>query len=129
MHRLLIATVVAILAAGTLAMPTEAATRKDRVDGWHVFASNQFSASTTLIDRSPARTFVWVAIQKKPGPQMCRANVAFTRGHRTSSRSFKKQYTRTGWRSGVWTLAGRRDRTIGVRITTNGRCIVAAGVR
>lgn len=128
MHRLLIATVVAVLSTGTLAMPTEAATYTYHQDGWHVFASNQLSGSATLIDPTPGRTYVWVAVQKKAGGEKCRARVSFTRGGQTSSRVFEK-YTTTSWRSGVWTLAGPRDSTIGVRVTTNGRCMVGAGVK
>jgi hypothetical protein len=128
MYRFLTATVVAVLTAGTLAMPTEAATRRYHDDGWHVFFSNQLSASSTLIDRTPGRTYVWVAITKKPGSPHCRTRVTFTKGNLPQSRSFEK-YTVDGWRSGIWRLAGPRDSTIGVRITTNGRCIVYVGVR
>ena len=128
MHRFLIATVVAVLGAGTLAMPTTAATRTYHDDGWHVFTSDQRSAFTTLSDRTPGKTYVWVAVQKKAGAEKCRAKVSFTRGNRTSSRVFEK-YSRTEWQSGVWTLPGPRDSTIGVRITTNGRCVVGTGVK
>ena len=128
MHKVLIAALVAVITSGAFAVPTEAATNKYWDSGWHVFAMNQVRASTTLIDRTPGQTYVWVAIQKKPGAVKCRAKVSFTRGNRTSSRVFEK-YSRTQWRSGVWTLGGSRDRTIGVRITTNGRCTVGVGVK
>lgn len=128
MHRFLIATVVAVLGAGTLALPTTAATYTYHDEGWHVVSTNQDSTFTTLIDRTPGKTYVWVAVQKKAGAAKCRAKVSFTRGNRTSSRVFEK-YSRTEWQSGVWTLSGPRDSTIGVRITTNGRCTVGAGVK
>jgi hypothetical protein len=127
-HRFLTAAVVVVLGIGTLAMPTMAATHTYHAEGWHVFSSDQRSALTTLIDRTPGKTYVWVAVQKKAGAEKCRAKVSFTRGGRTSSRVFEK-YSRTEWQSGVWTLAGSRDSTIGVQITTNGRCIVGAGVK
>jgi len=128
MYRFIIAVAVTLLAVGTTTIPTAAATRTYHDQGWHIFASNQLSASNTLIDGTPAKTYVWVAVQKKAGPQKCRARVSFTRGGITQSRVFEK-YSRTVWRSGVWVLSGARDRTIGVRITTNGRCIVGAGVQ
>jgi hypothetical protein len=126
-QRFTIAAVAAVLTIGTLALPTAAATSRFWDDGWHVFMSNQRSASSTLTDRTPGKTYVWVAVQKKAG-EKCRARVSFTRGGQTQSRVFEK-YTRTQWRSGVWVLAGPRDCSIGVRITTNGRCIVATGVK
>jgi hypothetical protein len=128
MRRFFITVVVTSLALGTIALPTAAATHKYHEQGWHILASNQMSASTTLIDRSPGETSVFVAVQKKAGPEKCRTKVSFTRGGLTQSRVFEK-YSRTEWRSGVWALSGPDDSTIGVRITTNGRCIVGAGVR
>lgn len=129
MQKLAIAMVVAVITIGTLALPTAAATSTYWDDGWHVFMSNQRRASARLVDRTPGKTYVWVAVQKKAGAYgKCRARVSFTRGGETQSRVFEK-YTRTEWRSGVWVLAGPRDGSIGVRITTNGRCVVAAAVK
>lgn len=127
MQKFTTALVAAVITLGTVAVPTEAATSRYWEDGWHVFTSNQLSASTSLVDRTPGKTYVWVAVQKKAG-ENCRARVSFTRGGQTSSRVFEK-YTRNQWRSGVWTLDGPRDSTIGVLITTNGNCLMGAGVK
>jgi hypothetical protein len=131
MHKLLIAVVAAVVLIGAVAMPTEAATSKYRSNGWHVFYSNQKAASTTLIDRTPAKAYVYVALQKKAGARKCRARVTFIRNGIAVSRVFEK-YSRTRTRAGQWYIGGAagrgKDRRIGVRITTNGRCKVVAAV-
>lgn len=131
MYKSLIAAVAAVMLIGAFAMPTEAATSQYRSNGWHVFYSDQRAASTTLTDRTPAKAYVYVALQKKAGAQKCRARVTFIRNGIAVSRVFEK-YSRTRSRAGQWYIGGAagrgKDRTIGVRVTTNGRCKVVAAV-
>lgn len=128
MHKPLIAALAAVVLLGAFAMPTEAATNRYRSDGWHVFTTNQRTASTTLIDRTPDRAKVIVALQKKAGPKKCRARVVINRaGHRYWG-VFEK-YSRTRTRAGYYVFKPGRDRTVGVTISTNGRCIVMVAVK
>jgi hypothetical protein len=128
MHKPLIAILAAVVLLGAFAMPTEAATNKFRSDGWHIFEMNQRSASTTLIDRTPDQAKVVIYLQKKAGPTKCRARVVINRaGHRYYG-VFEK-YSRTQARAGYYVLKPGRDRTVGVSISTNGRCIVAVAVK
>ena len=126
-----IAVVVALVfAIGALAAPADAAVSKYRSNGWHVVKMNQRTATVTLIDRTPWKTHVWIAWQKKAGPTKCRAKVTFSKGQASGSRVFEK-YGRNRSKSGIWYLnfGGRTDKTITTRITTNGRCIIWAAVK
>jgi hypothetical protein len=124
----MLAALAAVFTIGAFAMPTEAATSKYRSDGWHIFMMNQRSASTVLIDRTPRRAKVVIMLQKKAGPTKCRARVTIDRAGRRYSGVFEK-YSRTRTRAGAYLLTPGRDRTIGVNISTNGRCVVLVAVK
>lgn len=127
----LIALVTAVaFAIGAPATPAEASVTTYRSNGWHVVKMNQRNATVVLRDRTPRKTYVWIAWQKKVGPTKCRAKVTFTKGRASGSRVFEK-YTRNRQKSGTWWLnfGGRKDKTITTKIMTNGRCIIWAAVK
>jgi hypothetical protein len=130
MFKIIAAIVAASFAVSALAMPTEAAVNTYRSNGWHVVKSNQKTATVTLKDRTPWRTYVYVNWMKKPGTQKCRARVTFNKDGVNQSRVFEK-WTRNRSKSGIWILGrgGRTDKTIKTTITTNGRCIIWAAVQ
>ena len=126
-----IAVVVAVVfAIGALAAPADAAVSKYRSNGWHVVKTNQRVATVTLSDRTPAKTYVWVAWEKKPGPTKCRAKVTFSKGGDSARRVFER-YGRNRSKTGVWYLnfGGRMDKPIRTTIRTNARCIIWAAVK
>ena len=128
MSKFMVAALAAVLTIGAFAMPTEAATNKYRSDGWHIFTMNQRTASTVLKDRSPDRAKVVIALQKKAGAEKCRARVTIDRAGRRYTGVFEK-YSRTRTRAGYYLLKPGRDKTIGVNISTNGRCIVMVAIK
>jgi hypothetical protein len=130
MLKLIAAVVAAVFAVGALATPADAAVTRYRSNGWHVVKMNQRQATVTLVDRTPAKTYVWIAWAKKPGPTKCRAKVTFRKGGVAASRVFEK-YSRTRSKTGTFYLnyGGRTDKTIQTTITTNGRCIIWAAVK
>lgn len=130
MIKLMAVVIGLVFAIGALAAPADAAVSKYRSNGWHVVKMNQRTTTVTLVDRTPWKTYVWIAWQKKPGPTKCRARVTFSKGGASGSRVFEK-YGRERSKSGVWYLnfGGRRDKTITTKITTNGRCIIWAAVK
>jgi hypothetical protein len=126
----IVVVIALVFAIGALAAPADAAVTKYRSDGWHIVKMNQRTATVTLRDRTPRKTYVWVAWQKKAGPTKCRARVTFNKGGVNQSRVFEK-WTRQRSKSGIWYLGygGRKDKTIRTTIRTNGRCIIWAGVK
>ena len=130
MHRSLIAAVAAVLAITTISLPTEARVSTFRDSGWHFMVMNQYSASRTLIDRTPAVTYVTIFLQKKAGPGHCRATVSVTKNGRTWKWANLQKWTRAYTRYGVWRLSpNTTDSTVAVRVSTNGRCVVGVGVK
>ncbi len=130
MHKFLIAAVGAVLAVTTLSLPTDARVSTFRDSGWHMMVTNQYSASRTLIDRTPRVTSVVILLQKKAGPTNCRATVRVTKNGKTWVWRNLQKWARTYSRYGVWTLRpDTYDRTVNVKVTTNGRCIVGVGVK
>ena len=103
MLKLMAAVVALVFAIGATAAPADAAVSKYRSNGWHVVKMNQRTATVTLIDRTPRKTYVWVAWQKKPGPTKCRAKETFTKGGSSAWKIFEK-YTRNRTKSGIWLL-------------------------
>ena len=130
MFRLIAIVVAVTFAVGALATPAEAKVTTYRSNGWHVMKSNQKDATVTLRDRTPYKTWVWIAWTKKPGPTKCRARVTFEKNGARCWGVFEK-YSRTKTKTGVWYLArgGHTDKTIRTRITTNGHCVVWAAVK
>jgi len=130
MHKFLLAALAATLAIATLSLPTEARVGTFRDNGWHVMVTNQSSASRTLIDRTPRATSVAIFLQKKAGPTNCRATVrVYKNGQVWTWRNLQK-WARTYTRYGVWQVTPNvRDRTVRVRVNTNGRCIVGVAIK
>lgn len=128
----LIATFIAaaVLATSGILVNASGADAYTRKSQTVVVTSNR-SWSGTLIDRTPARTGIIVALQKKAGPTKCRVNrIIVRRAGRVYYLGPFEKWARTYDRLGGWWLrSNRRDRTIGVTIRTNGRCIVGVATR
>ena len=130
MLRLIVVVIAVVFAIGAVATPADAMVSRWRSHGWDVVKMNQRTATVTLKDRTPARTNVWIAWEKKPGATKCRAKVTFIKNGAAGSVVVEK-YGRKRSKSGYWYLnfGGRKDQTITTRITTNGRCIIWAAVK
>jgi hypothetical protein len=130
MLKLIAVVVTTVFAIGALATPADAAVTKYRSNGWHVVKMNQRTTTVTLRDRTPYRTNVWVAAEKKPGPTKCRAKVTFRKGGASASIVLER-YGRIRSKSAIGhlTVGGRTDKTIRTTITTNGRCVIWAAVK
>lgn len=130
MKPFLLAMLGAVLAAGALALPADARVDTFRDSGWHFMMTNQYNASRTLIDRTPGATTVAIFLQKKAGPRHCRATVTVTKNGRVWKWRNLQKWARTYSRYGVWRLRpDTYDRTVGVKVNTNGRCIVGVAIR
>jgi len=120
-----IAVALTIGAAGA----AHASTSANRSGGWHFMNTTDSYASRVLRDRTPARTYVGIGLQKKRGNAgACRATITFKKGGRNYTRHFEKWAT-TRSRIGVYFLANGPDRTINATVKTNGKCIVVVGVK
>lgn len=130
MHKFLLAAAAAVLAISSLSLPTEARVETFRDSGWHFMVTNQYNASRTLIDRTPRVTSVAVYLQKKAGPRHCRASVVVYKNGKVWKWKNLQKWSRTYSRAGVWKLKPfTYDRTVKVKVNTNGRCIVGVGVK
>lgn len=130
MKSFLPAVLVAALAVTTIALPTEARVDTFRDSGWHIMMTNQYSASRTLIDRTPLATTVSIYLQKKAGPTHCRATVTVIKNGRVWKWRNLQKWARTYSRYGIWRLRpDTRDRTVQVKVNTNGRCVVGVAIR
>ena len=109
------------------ASDADAYTRKSQ----SIVVTSNRTWSGTLVDRTPARTGIIVALQKKPGQTKCRVNrIIVRRAGATYLLGPFEKWARTYDRFGGWWLrSNRRDRTIGVTIRTNGRCIVGVATK
>ena len=127
--RLLIASLIAASLVNAASAPADSLVRK--VEGGSAVVTTNRVTRTVLKDRTPARGKVIVMLQKKPGRTKCRLNsVTFERAGRTYRIGPYEKWARTYTRAGTWSFPGtRRDRTIGVTIRTNGRCVVGVGIR
>lgn len=130
MKPFLVAMLGAALAVTALALPADARVDTFRDSGWHFMVTNQYNASRTLIDRTPRATSVAIFLQKKAGPTNCRATVTVVKNGRVWKWRNLQKWARTYSRYGVWRLRpDTYDRTVSVRVNTNGRCIVGVAVR
>ena len=130
MHKFLLAAVAAVLATATLSLPMEARVDTLRDNGWHFMVTNQYNASRTLIDRTPRVTSVAIFLQKKAGWGHCRATVTVTKNGKTWKWRNLQKWARTYTRAGAWKLTpSTYDRTVKVKVSTNGRCVVGVGVK
>ncbi len=127
--RLLISGLIAASLVIAAAAPADAVVRK--YNGGSTVITTNRTTRTTLIDRTPARAKVVVMLQKKAGRTKCRLNsVSFARAGRSYRVGPYEKWARTYNRAGVWSFpVTRRDRTIGVTIRTNGRCVVGVSIR
>ncbi len=120
----------AVLATSVILLSAADADAYTRKSNTLVVTSNR-TWSGTLIDRTPARTGIIVALQKKAGPTKCRVNRIIVRRagltyHLGPFEKWARTYNRVG---GWWLRSNRRDRTIGITIRTNGRCVVGVATR
>ena len=130
MHKFLLATLATTLALATFSLPTEARVDTFRDNGWHVMMTNQYSASRTLIDRTPRVTNVAIFLQKKAGPTNCRATVRVYKNGKVWVWRNLQKWARTYTRYGVWQVKPNTyDRTVRVKVSTNGRCVVGVAIK
>ena len=128
MRLIISAFVAASLLIGTAVTPAAAYTRKS-LGGTFLFTTNRVT-TTTLRDKSPRSAKAVVFLQKKAGRTKCRVNsISFTRAGGIYNTGPLEKWARTRDRAGVWVFPGTTyDRTIGVTVRTNGRCIVGVGI-
>ena len=127
--RLLISGLIATSLLLAAAAPVDASVRK--YDGGSTVITTNKITRTTLRDHSPAKAKVAVLLQKKAGKTKCRVHsITFNRAGRLYRIGPFEKWSRTYTRAGLWSFPGyKRDRTIGVTIRTNGRCIVGVAIK
>jgi hypothetical protein len=122
----LLASALAIATVGVTVQPAEAGWQ----DGWYMFSGKTATKTRTFYERTPAKTKLVVALQKKAGAQKCRAQVIVKKGGRVwrSQYLYKYSRTRTNAYYGVIYWPNSYKRTT-VTVKTNGRCIYAVAAR
>lgn len=123
---MLLAGALTIASVGAFVQPAEAGWQ----DGWYIFTGTTASKTRTFYERTPARTKLVVALQKKAGAQKCRAQVIVKKGGRIWRSQYLYKYSRTKSNAyyGVINWPNTVRRTT-VTVKTNGRCIYGVAAR
>ena len=104
--------IIVALLAGALAIASVGATVQSAEagwqDGWYMFTGKTASKTRTFYERTPARTKLVVALQKKAGAQKCRARVIVKKGGYVWRSQYLYKYSRTKSNAFVYVAAFER---------------------